>query len=369
MSIKPQDWKGTKRDKHYQPHPGKNKIKLEADTDELDFHYNTKLKTLRTNYPQNWHAYNLAQTHEYENIQHILIELIDLAITPVDACKPGRPYLDLRDMLFCCVLRSYIIHASRKDTSFLRDALQKGYITHLPSFNSILNYYRTEAMTPILKHLIQESARPLSQFELDFTCDSTGYSTSQFGRWLNIRNNHESTRRLWKKAHIFSGVFTNIITAVEITPGYSADSPEFIKLISVTARNFQIREVSADKAYSSRRNLAITANYGAIPFIPFREGSTSRPRGCLIWSKMKKFYDEHHDYYMLHYHKRSNAETVNSMMKGPLNHKLKSKSGVGQTNEILCKVLVHNLCVLNHEYYKEDINLKFDYCAKMGVAR
>jgi len=365
VSIKPRDKKEAIADKSY----CQKKIKPEADPVELDFHYETKLKTLKKTYPQNWPAYNNAQTHEFEMLQDILIELIDLAIAPHDTCKRGRPYADLRDMIFCCVMRSYYVKACRRSVSFLKDAVGKGYISKVPCFNTILNYYRTEAMTPILKHLIQESARPLSQFEQDFMSDSSGFSTSMYGRWLNDRTQSEVTRRMYKKAHVFSGRISNIIAAVEVTPGYSADSPQFSKLIGITARNFQIREVSADKAYSSRRNLAIAASLGAIPFIPFREGSTSKPRGCQIWSTMKKFYDENRDYFMLHYHKRSNAETVFSMMKKKYDHKLKSRSDVGQINEILCKALVHNICVLIEEYYEETIKLRFDYCAKMGVVR
>ena len=45
------------------------------------------------------------------------------------------------------------------------------------------------------------------------------------------------------------------MTDVIITDEYDADSPQFKKLIGNTARNFDIREVSADMAYSSKKNL------------------------------------------------------------------------------------------------------------------
>ena len=35
-----------------------------------------------------------------------------------------------------------------------------------------------------------------------------------------------------------------------------------------------------------------------------------------------------------------------SMMKSKFGDSLRSKSGVGQVNEALCKVLTHNVCVL-----------------------
>ena len=49
---------------------------------------------------------------------------------------------------------------------------------------------------------------------------------------------------------------------------------------------------------------------------------------------------------MFHYHKRSSAESAFSMMKGKLGDAVRSKSEVGQINEVLAKVLCHNVCVL-----------------------
>lgn len=50
--------------------------------------------------------------------------------------------------------------------------------------------------------------------------------------------------------------------------------------------------------------------------------------------------------FLEHYHKRSNVESVFSMVKGKFGDSVRSKSDVGQINEVLCKVLCHNICVL-----------------------
>ena len=49
---------------------------------------------------------------------------------------------------------------------------------------------------------------------------------------------------------------------------------------------------------------------------------------------------------MEHYHKRSNIETAYSMFKETFGSALLSKSDTGQINEVLWKVLCHNICVL-----------------------
>ena len=52
---------------------------------------------------------------------------------------------------------------------------------------------------------------------------------------------------------------------------------------------------------------------------------------------------------MNHYHKRSNVESTFSMMKRKFGDAVRSKSDTAMVNEVLCKVLAHNLCVLNQE--------------------
>jgi hypothetical protein len=49
---------------------------------------------------------------------------------------------------------------------------------------------------------------------------------------------------------------------------------------------------------------------------------------------------------MEHYHKRSNIETAYSMIKEKFGSALRSKSDTGQINEVLCKALRDNVCVL-----------------------
>lgn len=325
---------------------------------------------VKKTYPQDWLAYNLCQTNEFGLFQEILIELIDSLIEIREPPKEkGRPFKDLKEMLFCCVMRAYFGKSSRRSVSFLDYALAKHYIAKKPHFNTVLNYYKNPELTNMLKHIIEQSGTPLKQFESDFTIDSSGFSTSIFGRWLDVRTEKKEKKRVFKKAHVTSGVRTNIITAIEVTPGYYADSPQFCDLVKITAKNWEMKEVSADKAYSSKNNLETVSQLGAVPYIIFKKNASSKAKGSYVWMRMKKYFDEHNEAFMQFYHQRSNAETVFHMIKKKMGQSLNSKSEQAQFNEILCKALAHNICVLIQEMFELGINLDFIKCAKMEVIR
>jgi hypothetical protein len=50
--------------------------------------------------------------------------------------------------------------------------------------------------------------------------------------------------------------------------------------------------------------------------------------------------------FLTRYHKRSNCESAFSMIKAKFGPVVRSKSRTGQVNEVLAKVLCHNICVL-----------------------
>ena len=57
---------------------------------------------------------------------------------------------------------------------------------------------------------------------------------------------------VWVKAHIMSGAKTNIVTAAKVTEEHGNDSPYLEPFLLATAENFDVREVSADKATCQR---------------------------------------------------------------------------------------------------------------------
>lgn len=61
---------------------------------------------------------------------------------------------------------------------------------------------------------------------------------------------------------------------------------------------------------------------------------------------MCHYYAFNREAFLNHYHKRSNAESVFSVVKARFGDAVRSKGDTGQINEVLRKVLCHDICVL-----------------------
>ena len=84
-----------------------------------------------------------------------------------------------------------------------------------------------------------------------------------------------------------------------------------------------------------------------MPFIPPKTNSTLKPSDDgSAWQRMYHFFAYRREEFLQHYHQRSNVETAFSMIKTKFGPAVRSKSRTGQINEVLAKVLCHNLCVL-----------------------
>lgn len=277
----------------------------------------------------------------------------------------GRPRLSLADIIFASTFKIYSTVSGRRFQSDLQEAKRRGFLSRMPHYNSVFRYLESEALTPYLYELIAASAMPLKSIEHDFAVDSSGFSTGQFMRWLDVKYGKEEDRRMWIKVHLMCGVKTNIVTSVEISDGYANDHGFFKPLVEATAANgFTLKEVSADKAYLSGENLLTTLRHKAIPYIPFKINSKSSALSTYgakstLWDRMLEFYNDHREEFLTHYHKRSNVETTFHMIKSKFGQRLRSKTMTAQINEALCKVRCHNLCVVIQSQHELGIETDF----------
>lgn len=306
----------------------------------------------------NWSQYNESQTKEKLIFLQLLKELCSTVKEP--AHDKGRSPATLRHRVFCMAMKVFHQTSSRRLISEIELCQRAGYLRKVPHFNSILNYFNDQDATTVLKQLIELSALPLMQLERRFAVDSTGFTLRILNeRWSLAKRKYE-THHDFMKAHVMYGVMTNIAVGCEVTDGYCNDSPQFKPLVEKAAQNFIIEEVSADLAYSSRENLKTVFEAGGFPYIPFKKNATGRSDGFILWKKTFQYFKENNAAFMGRYHMRSNAESGFWMIKSRFGEFVKARNKVGQTNEILCKVLCHNLCVLVQEMFLNNVDIDFN---------
>ncbi len=110
-------------------------------------------------------------------------------------------------------------------------------------------------------------------------------------------------------------------------------------------------------------NYAVANDVGGMAYIPFTVNAKGRGKGSPLWKKMYHYFHLNQEEFLEHYHKRSNIETTFHMIKTKLGDKLKSKNFPAQQNELLCKIIAHNIIVLIHEMYELGIDPSF--CTSM----
>jgi hypothetical protein len=81
-------------------------------------------------------------------------------------------------------------------------------------------------------------------------------------------DNHE-----WIKLRLMVGTQTKIVMSVDIRGWTANDTTYFVPLVERAAENFRGREVAADMAYPSRKNLNAVETASAMPFIPFKSNT------------------------------------------------------------------------------------------------
>jgi transposase len=312
----------------------------------------------RKTYGQNWTAYNLAQTTEKARVEALLKSLCAGIEEPAPK-KTGRPRIPLRDAVFAAVMKVYTTFSGRRASTDIRGCAERGHIADAPHYNSIFRCLENPATTAVLTRLIEESAAPLAEIENvagQFAQDSTGFSTVTYDRWFDQKHGKLMAMHAWVKLHVMIGTATNVVTGVKVSP--EGDCPVLPELLQKTAERFDVKEVSGDKAYLSKKNLEAIDAVGATPFIPFKINSGAASTSP-HWRKMWAHFSLKADDFLDHYHRRSNVETTMWMIKSKFGTAVRSKLPTAQMNEVLAKVLCHNLACIVHAITEFGIDGEF----------
>ncbi|HWO22347.1 MAG TPA: transposase [Kofleriaceae bacterium] len=318
----------------------------------------TIVTAARVTYRQDWPAYNAAQAEEKHRVQLLLRALCDGIVQPPYRGRGRRP-ARLADVVYAAAMKIYGTMSGRRSSSDVQACAERGLVSKAPAYNTLFKYAERAELAPLLKALVHESAAPLRAVETTFATDSTGFATSTYARWFDEKYGHEKRCQRWIKLHAQVGTITNVIASVEATESSVGDSVMLEPLLaSSVARGFNVRELSADKAYLSNDNLTAVEAVGAVPYVPFKANSRGTGKSD-AWRRLWHMFGARNDEFLAHYHRRSNVESTFSMVKRKFGASVRAKTFPAQVNEILLKCLCHNLSVLVHAIHELGIEPAF----------
>jgi transposase len=311
----------------------------------------------RKSYTQpDWSAYEAAQVNEKDEFLGLLHDLCS-RIEEKPRRGRGRPPIPLADAVYSACLKVFTTLSVRRFMSDLRDAHRRGYLSQLPHHNSVSRALESEDVTPILEALIVQSSLPLKAIETEFAVDSSGFSASKFDRWYDEKWGRLRSEHSWVKAHVMAGTTTHVVTSVVILDKNSPDAPQFPTLVKETAKNFAVREVSGDKSYPATENFQAVADCGGTAYLSFKSNTTGGIGG--IYESMYHLFCLNKEDYLRRYHRRSNVESVFSSVKRKFGDGVRSKTPTAMKNEVLAKLVCHNISQLIHLMYELGVEANF----------
>jgi transposase len=314
------------------------------------------VKWPRKTYSQDWEAYDAAQTHEKDEFLVLLHDLCARIPEPPRKGR-GRPSIPLADAVYSVCLKVFTTLSVRRFMSDLRLVHERGYLSQLPHHNSVSRHLESADLAPVLRSLITLSSLPLKAIETEFAVDSSGFSSSKFDRWYDEKWGRMRSEHAWVKAHAVVGTTTHIVTGVEVLEKNSADCPQFVPLVKATAENFAVGQVAADKAYATGENFQAVADCGGTGFLSFKSNTTGGVGG--IYERMYHLFCLCKEEYLRRYHRRSNVESVFSAVKRKFGDAVRSKTEVAMKNEVLAKLVCHNVSQLIHLSHELGLAVNF----------
>lgn len=308
-------------------------------------------------YPRDWPVYNEAKANELPKFRRLLFDLCCGLPTPPPGRQGGRPRVPLADLVYAAVTKVYVREAGRKLNGHLEQTQEAGYISQVPKASTVLIFFSGPESADILRALIEQSSRPLTEIETSFPVDSTSFKLPRFRRSFDEDAGQAVEKREWVKAHLVCGLKTHVVASVIVTPSNQHDGPVFPHLLHQTSQRFRVLEVMADAAYASGENFGAADDIGAIPVIAFSKQATGHIGG--VFQKMFHIYRFDRDEFRKRYNLRNNAESTASMLKRRFGDMLTFRTDPAIENEVLARVLVHNICCVIQSSFELGIDAEF----------
>lgn len=305
-----------------------------------------------------WKAYNQAAKLEWRYMPQLMG--LAAATIPTDPrIGPGRPQTPNSDCAFASLARFWLRKGLRQLQGTLRDPRFRVHITKPPSLNASSKWLNQPEATGHLRHLLHWSARHLALKETAFGIDATGIAMQDVSTYYEDKvNAHLLARpKRFVMVSIAAGHKTHAIADAEVwtreltfeARQWMGDAPRnespYFRVLAPRAKQvFPFATiVTGDAAYGGRANhlVAEALNLKAYLQPKNRErhehAVTNDHFDCISMSvsepaKYSALAGPH-----------QNVEATNHMIKAHMGREVVGKGFRTITNEIYCKLIVHNL--------------------------
>lgn len=317
--------------------------------------------TAREPEPTDWNAYLKAEKSLGENLPRLARRLFSLLPEP-PASQIGRPRIPQADSLLCALLWSINQKNARVEQATRDRLFEEGLISRRVSGCEVSRTLMDKRTTQLLEEALKLSREPFASVDPDaspftlqvtgdtFAVDSTGFTPSRRGRWNTEKHGGSAAGPIpWLKAHLMISTKTHLITSARITGNTgegSGDSKQFAPLLKETAGAFPVGYVVGDGSYAFKDAVNLVRHVGGEPFFPMREDANPKGGGGRAWGDLIAFFRTQRPAFDAIYHRRSVIESVNSAIKRRFGESLRSRTQTSRVNELLCKLVAHNLVVI-----------------------
>jgi hypothetical protein len=280
----------------------------------------------------NGESNGINMVQEKVSIEVLLKSLCDSIEQSTSKSGLGRNPTPLCDVIFAAVMKVYSTLSGRCATMDIRDFEKRGYISKTPHYNSLFRTIEDPATTRILTHLIEESSAPIAEIEnLAWRLAPDSVGTIIYDRWFNQKYGKPMTQYPWIKLNIMIGMVTNVVMGVKVS--------RFHHCPVLPKKNFEAID--------------------AFSVIPFKNNSIGMVSKSAHWKRMWCHFFLKSEDVLKHYHRRSNVESAMLMIQSKFGGAVRSKLLTAQVNEVLAKVLCHNLACIVHAITEFGIEASF----------
>lgn len=306
---------------------------------------------------RNWHLYDLAQTHELEEVLHLIRLVVDTdaaerGTMPADR-RGGRPRVALADRLKVLLWQSYRAAANRPTESELR-VLDLG-LTSRFSYKTVERAYSDPEVIAALPRLLAITNRPIRGLETIFSIDGSGFPSSVRDHYRRARERQPTSDReagyLPREPHTWVRNVANVGVRYGLVAGWKSWTDGTLPEVHCYAEVFgeargnhpEMARQLGDGAYSIRALVDLTTKEGVdCRFLP-RRNVNLKSFGVAGWKPSLWGLVVNPQGWLADYHRRSVSEVVWESLKARQPRKILKRLSRRRETEATLRAVTYNV--------------------------